>query len=322
MSNIGSISYDDKNGNDVITASGSTPLTIAGGTGSDTLTVNSGANATFNWGVNSGTLTAANAGTLTVNSGTGNPNLTIGGAGTSTVNLGVGTTTAVLNGAGGVALNPGTGSTNLTVNGGTATIAANTTAGIRKVSFSNLSIGAGATVVGAGSSAHANRSVLAVAAGGLSVNATGALDLNDNDLILNFTAGQGVAAFNLVNGYAKTGLQNGGNFDWLGKGIRSTKASVDPVGATALGVVSNLDVGYGLFDGINVADGNEILVKYTYYGDTDVNGLVDVNDVSDFAFGSGTNWVSGDFDYTGTVTGDDVSEFGTGYGAYQSRGAL
>ena len=51
-------------------------------------------------------------------------------------------------------------------------------------------------------------------------------------------------------------------------------------------------------------------MKYTYYGDTDFNGLVNFDDYAriDAGFNNGGNdWFEGDFDYNGVVNFDDYS---------------
>ena len=53
-----------------------------------------------------------------------------------------------------------------------------------------------------------------------------------------------------------------------------------------------------------------MLVKYTYYGDTDFNGVVDFDDYSrtDAGFNQHkTGWLNGDFDGNGVVDFDDYS---------------
>jgi hypothetical protein len=53
-----------------------------------------------------------------------------------------------------------------------------------------------------------------------------------------------------------------------------------------------------------------VLVKSTYDGDTDLNGVVDFDDYSriDSGFNNGgTDWFHGDFDYNGHVDFDDYS---------------
>ena len=55
---------------------------------------------------------------------------------------------------------------------------------------------------------------------------------------------------------------------------------------------------------------SELLVKYTFYGDADLNGVVDFDDYSriDSGFSNGgTDWLHGDFDYNGQVDFDDYS---------------
>ena len=57
-------------------------------------------------------------------------------------------------------------------------------------------------------------------------------------------------------------------------------------------------------------DTTAVLVKYTYNGDTDFNGVVDFDDYShtDSGFnGHKTGWLNGDFDGNGIVDFDDYS---------------
>ena len=58
-----------------------------------------------------------------------------------------------------------------------------------------------------------------------------------------------------------------------------------------------------LFAG-EVIDTTAVLVKFTYYGDTDFNGVVDFDDYSrtDAGFNNNrTGWLNGDFDGNGNV---------------------
>ena len=71
---------------------------------------------------------------------------------------------------------------------------------------------------------------------------------------------------------------------------------------------------------INTGD---VLVRYTYHGDADLNGVVDFDDYSriDQGFNSHrTGWVNGDFDYNAVVDFDDYSLIDLAFntqGAYQ-----
>jgi hypothetical protein len=95
---------------------------------------------------------------------------------------------------------------------------------------------------------------------------------------------------------------NGG--DWNGGGIDSAAAANDSKRATALGIGSK-PAG--------------VLVKYTFYGDTDLDGSVDLDDFGDFLLGYGgdggggdgvpATWASGDFDYSGSLDTADFDLF-------------
>ena len=83
---------------------------------------------------------------------------------------------------------------------------------------------------------------------------------------------------------------------------------------TNLGAISGTDFHAGqgagaLFNGRVVAN-SDVVVKYTYNGDTDLNGKIDFDDYSrtDNGFNNNrTGWFNGDFDYNGVVDFDDYS---------------
>jgi len=89
---------------------------------------------------------------------------------------------------------------------------------------------------------------------------------------------------------------------------------LNPQHNTTLGRLegSEYDALYGaatLFDG-RAVDNTAVIVKYTWYGDTDLNGVVDFDDYSrtDSGFNLGrTGWLNGDFDGNGVVDFDDYS---------------
>jgi hypothetical protein len=63
--------------------------------------------------------------------------------------------------------------------------------------------------------------------------------------------------------------------------------------------------------------GSYQIVKYTYYGDADLDGKVDIADLGRLAsnWQLGGVWSSGDFDYNGTV---DVNDLGLLAGNWQA----
>jgi hypothetical protein len=163
-----------------------------------------------------------------------------------------------------------------------------------------------------------NRSVIITP----SLAVTGVLDLANNDL--DVSGGCMATVESLVqSGY------NGGN--WGGSGIISTSAAADTTHLTALGVIINDATAnatgslsdaalYSALDGVPVADG-DILVKYAYYGDTNLDGTVDGSDYSriDNGYLMGlTGWANGDFNYDGVINGSDYTLIDN---AYNQQGA-
>ena len=75
-----------------------------------------------------------------------------------------------------------------------------------------------------------------------------------------------------------------------------------------MGYADNSVAGLATFSSQSV-DMTSVLVKYTFYGDSDLDGDVDVADLGNLAsnWQSSAEWVSGDFDYSGFV---DVADLG------------
>jgi len=264
--------------------------------------------------------------------GGGNDSINVSAATPITINT-TGNDSITINDTSGVTLNPGSGSLSLVLNTGTTTIPAGTLSGIRQVNFSNLGIAAGAKLVVAQSSStnndyshHANRSVLNIAAGGLSVASGGTLDMGDNDMILRYAPANQAAANSQIRGLLASGFDGA---SWDTAGINSSTANYDAnfgAGTRTLGYADNNDLGYTSFDGVDTSDGNEVLVKFTYYGDSDLNGQINGTDFSLFGAGksgAGSGWDFGDYDYTGgRPNGTDFSLFGAGLSSYRQFGAL
>jgi hypothetical protein len=117
-----------------------------------------------------------------------------------------------------------------------------------------------------------------------------------------------------------SGYNNG---DWSGSGMTSSSAANDATFLTTLGFASNLDAAYTTFEGVSSLDDGDVLIKYTYYGDADLNGSTDLDDFNLFLAGYQDSanvpqtWIYGDFDYTGSVDLDDFNLF---LAAYQAGG--
>jgi hypothetical protein len=105
---------------------------------------------------------------------------------------------------------------------------------------------------------------------------------------------------------------------WSGPGgINSATASADSTHRTTLGVIQNNGSGTAIYKTGNLFDGfapgaSDILVKYTYYGDANLDGAVDGSDYTlvDNGFnksGSLSGWYNGDFNYDGLIDGSDYT---------------
>ncbi|MBC8108073.1 MAG: hypothetical protein H7Z14_15920, partial [Anaerolineae bacterium] len=169
---------------------------------------------------------------------------------------------------------------------------------VNNIRAASLTINAGAVAILTDGSASGTSRV-----GALSIAPPSTLDLTDNDLVVQ--NGDYAATIALV-----AQSRNGGAWDQ--PGIISSAARNHATHSTTLGVLRGSDylaVNGNTFGPFTV-DANDVLVKYTYYGDTDFNGVVDFDDYSrtDNGFNNDrTGWMNGDFDANGIVDFDDYS---------------
>jgi hypothetical protein len=130
-----------------------------------------------------------------------------------------------------------------------------------------------------------------------SVTVAGTLDLSDNDMIVDYTGPSPLAA---VRTLISTGH------------ITSSAATI----STTLGIGDNAVLGLTSFAGQTV-DPSSVLVKYTYRGDSNLDGKVDVTDLGNLATNWQTSgvWTSGDFDYNGFINVNDLGMLATNWQA-------
>jgi hypothetical protein len=146
---------------------------------------------------------------------------------------------------------------------------------------------------------------------------TSQIDVKDNDMIVHSSSSARVAKAAEITNQLKQGANfaNAGQF-WTGNGIVTSLGGNGSTSYTAVGVAINdfatlggAQTGaiYSTFDGQAVGV-NDVLVKYTYFGDADLDGAVTTNDyfqIDNGFLGSKTGWINGDFDYDGAVTTND-----------------
>jgi autotransporter-associated beta strand protein len=286
--------------------------------GTATLTINNTAADTFNGNISgAGGLTKTAGGLLTLggtSTYTGATNIL---AGTVAIAPGAALVGTPLTVAAGATLNI-TGSLSATTplaDNGVATFTANTTATPLARPVGAVTVGPAATLTVSPEINHNGR--LVVQAASLTMSPTATLNLGNNDLDITAASLQTITSL-VANGY---NLPGGGT--WSGAGISSTTAAADTSHLTALGVIQNNQNGSPIYSSTNLFDttspgAGDVLVKYTYFGDANLDGTVDGSDYSliDAGYASQqpgsagpalTGWLNGDFNYDGTVDGSDYS---------------
>jgi autotransporter-associated beta strand protein len=151
------------------------------------------------------------------------------------------------------------------------------------------------------------------------IDVSGQLDLADNDLIIDYT---GATPLGSIRAALSTG-SNGGA--WNGAGIVSSIAATHSAFSIGFGEASAL--GLSSFSGQNV-DSTALLVKFTYGGDANLDGKVDIDDLGRLAsaWQQAGNWTEGDFSYNGTIDVGDLgilaSNWQAGVGAPLAAGTM
>jgi hypothetical protein len=204
---------------------------------------------------------------------------------------------------------PQIASGNLTVNDNSSVIfsAAPSGLGYSTRNLYALKIGSAATATLTASTDATDRLVLET--GSLSVTSGGTLDVGNNAMIVHN------GTLSTINSLVTTGLNNGSGY-WNGTGITSSSASTTDL--TAVGVISNNYNGSlvtSSFDNQSVSL-TDVLVKYTYVGDANLDGAVDGSDYTKIDNGFNnhlTGWINGDFNYDGTIDGSDYTLIDNAY---------
>jgi autotransporter-associated beta strand protein len=236
-----------------------------------TLTLAPLANTTYTYG---GILRDADSG-----GGTGKLNITVNGTGTQILSSGAYSYTGTT-----------------TVNGGTLRLETSLT------TSATVNITGGALELASGG----NRVIKTTS---LSISGSGKLDLTDNDLVVDYATLDPTPIATIAN-QIMIGYANG---SWNGNGIASSSAAAQSAAThrTALGVAEASSIYSSFpqtFSGQTI-DSTAVLVRYTYSGDSNVDGTVDLTDFTYLAAnfnGSGKTWVEGDYNYDGNV---DLTDF-------------
>lgn len=155
---------------------------------------------------------------------------------------------------------------------------------------------------------------------GLQIAGDGTLDLSDNDLIVRTAdpASRQTVLDAITSLIEHARDKNVSGELWQGSGITTSAASTDGTGLTGLAAIANIkydpsgapSVLYPTLWGENNLDMNSILVKYTWNGDTNIDGVVNFDDYYRINTGflgnggkGGYGW--GDLNFDGIINFDD-----------------
>jgi hypothetical protein len=200
--------------------------------------------------------------------------------------------TGTFNQTGGTAsLGNVSGNGTITLSNGSLTVAT--------LSMPSGHVSANGTLTFSPTSATRQTSAVAIEIGNLTVGTAGLIDLTNHDLIIH-----GGETLSQVEALIVDGI--GGT-----TGITSSTVADTP--GTALGYATAGELGISTFDGISVTS-TDILVKYTYIGDANLDGEVNNSDFVILAHNFGASpadWSQADFNYDGVVGPTDFGIFAT-----------
>jgi fibronectin-binding autotransporter adhesin len=233
---------------------------------------------------NSYTIAGSNALTLDVSGGNAAINVLVGSH-TISAPLTLAKDTTITSAAGtGVAI---TGA--MTATGKTITKAGAGSVQFENVRSAGLAVTGGSAKISAKGSPNSSAGTSVVQS--LSISGGASLDLTNNSAVVDYTGSVGTLV-----GDVRQHLQSG----------RLTSSNADA--SHRLGYGANAVLNKATFAGQTV-DTSSILIKYTFAGDSNLDGQVDVTDLGALATSWQTSapWTGGDFNYDGFV---DVSDLG------------
>lgn len=145
----------------------------------------------------------------------------------------------------------------------------------------------------------------------ISITGSGQFDLATNAMVVDYT---GVSSLPLVKALIMLGYDTG---SWNGPGIMSSHAAANAGYGLGYAEKSTLEFIPPIF---GLSDPTSVFVRYTRYGDADLDGIVSLSDFNRLAtnFGSGDDWVEGDFNYDGIVNLQDFNRMAANFGLIAS----
>jgi len=179
-----------------------------------------------------------------------------------------------------------------------------------------------ALLINAGTVRLASGGANAIVTDALHIDSAAVLDLAEGNLIVQYEGGP--SPYDAVAAWVASGYNGVGGGYWDGFGITSSSAAGHSQRLTALGVIDNSDPDPKIGDmpdleGVPVS-AESVLVKHTWWGDANLDGVVNSNDYDmiDTAWLLWTNegrlpeggfrWAVGDFNYDGLINSNDYDK--------------
>jgi len=180
---------------------------------------------------------------------------------------------------------------------GSVQVDAGATLSVMRLKQDAASVAGTLKIRGGGSGGRTTSDLNALSIAGSADHWTGTVDIGSNYLV----ARNGNLA--TITNQIKSGLNLAQGGHWDGNGITSSAAAKD--NRTAIGSAMASQLGVTTFGEANNLSGSAVLVRYTWWGDCNLDGVVDIeNDFfwwSNGYLGGGTRWLYGDFNYDGVV---------------------
>jgi hypothetical protein len=135
--------------------------------------------------------------------------------------------------------------------------------------------------------------------GALTVETGATLDLTNASAIVSYSGTSPIAS---IAASVAAAYDQG---RWDLPGITSSTAAANPL--TAIGILDNASAGLTKFENVAISS-SSILLRYTWYGDANLDGVVNQDDYALLDRGDAKHlngWVNGDFNYDGVVDQND-----------------
>jgi hypothetical protein len=134
----------------------------------------------------------------------------------------------------------------------------------------------------------------------LTISGEGVLDLHEHDLIVHATDATRGAVLAAVSGYLKS-ARNGTGGTWTGPGVTSSAAAGNALTGLAVGAV-----------------GNDVVVKHTWNGDANLDGIINIDDYVQIDTGylaqpANPTYAQGNFNFDNVIDIDDYVLIDTAY---------